>query len=310
MFNKTLVAALCFVFGLSASSRATCDQVCAELRLGQDSAPPGIPVSISLTLTNASDHEVAVANAFELVVKRMDDTIYVAQPGTESSAVGMAGSDVREFRLAPHASRLIVAPSDAFLGGPAWFRDARLTEPGEQQLTLKYFYRAEGRSQTATSRPANFTVAFENDADRAVWARLLERASGPWTILHWAALNSEIAAEIARDFPRSSYAFYSAMMIAEPDLAERMNRLRGLITRFPDHPFSDALRVSVAQLEILSARQLRTATDAKQAHALLGDAASLLQAVAAKGRDEGQREAARRALRDMPSVDSVVRDLL
>lgn len=267
MRPMTLLLAAIVLTSASASS---------QLRVTGQAEPvsslPGIPVEFVLTIENVGSTPMFYREYVQAEVQTQDaPPRIVINPGTGDPAQDgflpryatreQDGTDRREivpYLIRPGEKHIHTLATDSHLSGPAFFNDPILGRPGHYRLRLAVDASPELRETVAQvwSNSFPFEVVEPQAQEAEVWNRLQEIVGRRfWTSGDWRTHRAQASEMIWRDFPRSQYAQYVALLLPVAEADEHRRVIDLAIGLDPKSHFVEYLRWGRARLVLTQARE-------------------------------------------------------
>jgi hypothetical protein len=222
---------------------------------------PGIPIEITVRLTNAGDEPQPTPAELMIVVNPAGHATFVGRCG-----VGLHRRIDQSLppTVAPGQTVVLSLSTDGSLLRPDCLDDPRLHAPGTYQLSIRLgdYFHIIADSQTlepldAAARYARaaaetrLVVLAPTGEDAAVWALMNPKGLEPWTsAFAWEERGQRVGERVLREFPRSAYAGWFAATGMGVDQIEKAEALRRWLDAAPRQQHSDARWNMLAEWEL------------------------------------------------------------
>lgn len=272
MKTKTLLFALAILLLVPARLPAQTSPVTARLVVPDARVLPGVPFDMWVELRNPSDAAITVGlyptliahvagrDDFEITPQAGDIPVLLARPHT-------LGAGLQFVKISPGGSQTLTLPVAYGLAPGPFFRDYRVSPPGEYRLALRLDAYPVG---IADDKPLNFFGPVTSSEaivqrvtpagiDAKVWKRMQESANGRWTPpmltsttasaenLETAPQRFAVWSEVLTQYRDSAY-FPYAVAAHQGNDEKYLDLALDAVNRFPASPIADVLHAAVARL--------------------------------------------------------------
>src|SRR5688500_1622634 len=265
---KTVVIALLM---LLLSLAATASPLEIEATVSPAAALPGIPVRLLLTVANRSGVAQTLPAKMVLEVRSDRDVVFIPSGATEIVVDGWPDEYLSSRQIAPGERRSFELPLGQYVTDGK-MADRRMWSPGTYRLRLFFHdqlrnsavlrYGTDGllaagaiKTPLLASSETQLRVEAPSGADAAIWRALLAKSDG-----HGLGFREDIADAVANElWVRAAGSVYRPYLIGymsntpRETLRERWNEI---VSRDPDHPIAEQIRLGLAQTQAQEALQI------------------------------------------------------
>src|SRR5581483_9646523 len=272
MITKRLLSALVVALLGSHALFGQMSPVTGRLVIPDQRVLPGVPFDMWVELRNPSDASVTVGLYPTLLAHITGGADFQITPAPDDAPALLSQPNtllapLQFVTMRPHGTQTLTLPVAFGLVPGPFFRDYRLSPPGEYHLSLRLDRYPDGTSGGVPLTFLGPVVTSEAvvqrvtpvGVDEKVWRRMQEVAGGHWTPpsltsttaspedLDAAARRFAVWSEVVTQYRDSAYFPYA--VAAHQGIDDAYHKLAlDAVTRFPSSPVADVLHVAIVQL--------------------------------------------------------------